>query len=76
MIASFAAHLIAAGAARRAGRRGDRELPVVRKLESRELLRRAAVTRTAVRYAELVDAGDFDGVGRLLAGTTFGGTAS
>jgi 3-phenylpropionate/cinnamic acid dioxygenase small subunit len=28
------------------------------------------------RYAELIDAGDFDGVGRLLAHATFGGPAS
>ncbi len=28
------------------------------------------------RYAELIDAGDFDGVGRLLARSTFGGSAS
>ncbi len=37
------------------------------KLEIAELL---------YRYAELIDAGDFDGVGRLLARATFGGSAS
>ncbi len=35
------------------------------KLEIAELL---------YRYAELIDAGDFDGVGRLLARSTFGGS--
>jgi 3-phenylpropionate/cinnamic acid dioxygenase small subunit len=28
------------------------------------------------RYAELIDAGDFDGVGKLLSRSTFGGPAS
>ncbi|WP_396899165.1 nuclear transport factor 2 family protein [Mycolicibacterium sp.] len=37
---------------------------------------KATVTELLYRYAELVDAGDFDGVGRLLARATFGGTAS
>jgi 3-phenylpropionate/cinnamic acid dioxygenase small subunit len=37
------------------------------KLEIAELL---------YRYAELIDAGDFDGVGQLLARYTFGGPAS
>jgi 3-phenylpropionate/cinnamic acid dioxygenase small subunit len=37
------------------------------KLEIAELL---------YRYAELIDAGDFDGVGQLLARSTFGGPAS
>jgi 3-phenylpropionate/cinnamic acid dioxygenase small subunit len=34
------------------------------------------ITELLYRYAELVDAGDFDGVGQLLARATFGGTAS
>ena len=33
-----------------------------------------AITELLYRYAELIDAGDFDGVGRLLARATFGGT--
>ena len=32
------------------------------------------VTELLYRYAELIDAGDFDGVGQLLARATFGGT--
>ena len=36
---------------------------------------RIAVTELLYRYAELIDAGDFDGVGRLLARSTFGGSA-
>ena len=35
---------------------------------------RLAVTELLYRYAELIDAGDFDGVGQLLARSTFGGT--
>jgi 3-phenylpropionate/cinnamic acid dioxygenase small subunit len=31
------------------------------------------ITELLYRYAELIDAGDFDGVGRLLARSTFGG---
>ena len=34
------------------------------------------ITELLYRYAELIDAGDFDGVGRLLARSTFGGPAS
>lgn len=34
------------------------------------------ITELLYRYAELIDAGDFDGVGRLLARSTFGGQAS
>lgn len=34
---------------------------------------RAAITELIYRYAELVDAGDFDGVGDLLARASFGG---
>jgi 3-phenylpropionate/cinnamic acid dioxygenase small subunit len=34
------------------------------------------ITELLYRYAELIDAGDFDGVGRLLARSTFGGLAS
>jgi 3-phenylpropionate/cinnamic acid dioxygenase small subunit len=33
-----------------------------------------AITELLYRYAELIDAGDFDGVGRLLARATFGGS--
>jgi 3-phenylpropionate/cinnamic acid dioxygenase small subunit len=33
-----------------------------------------AITELLYRYAELIDAGDFDGVGQLLARATFGGT--
>ena len=33
-----------------------------------------AITELLYRYAELIDAGDFDGVGQLLARSTFGGT--
>ena len=35
-----------------------------------------AVTELLYRYAELIDAGDFDGVGLLLARATFAGTRS
>jgi 3-phenylpropionate/cinnamic acid dioxygenase small subunit len=35
-----------------------------------------AVTELLYRYAELIDAGDFDGVGLLLGRSTFGGPAS
>ncbi|MFV8053591.1 nuclear transport factor 2 family protein [Mycobacterium sp. 48b] len=34
------------------------------------------VTELLYRYAELIDAGDFDGVGTLLGRATFGGPAS
>jgi 3-phenylpropionate/cinnamic acid dioxygenase small subunit len=34
---------------------------------------RAAITELIYRYAELIDAGDFDGVGQLLARAAFGG---
>jgi 3-phenylpropionate/cinnamic acid dioxygenase small subunit len=33
-----------------------------------------AITELLYRYAELIDAGDFDGVGALLSQATFGGT--
>jgi 3-phenylpropionate/cinnamic acid dioxygenase small subunit len=33
-----------------------------------------AITELLYRYAEMIDAGDFDGVGRLLARATFGGS--
>jgi hypothetical protein len=33
-----------------------------------------AITELLYRYAELIDAGDFDGVGGLLSRATFGGT--
>lgn len=46
---------------------GSRIGTVAHKLEITELL---------YRYSELIDAGDFDGVGHLLARATFGGTAS
>ncbi|MGV9802304.1 nuclear transport factor 2 family protein [Mycobacterium sp. NPDC003449] len=35
-----------------------------------------AITELLYRYAELIDSGDFDGVGRLLGRATFAGTAS
>jgi 3-phenylpropionate/cinnamic acid dioxygenase small subunit len=35
-----------------------------------------AITELLYRYAELIDAGDFDGVGQLLSRSTFGGAAS
>lgn len=41
-----------------------------------ELAVRLAVTELLYRYAELIDAGDFDGVGALLARATFGGPAA
>ena len=34
---------------------------------------RAAITELLYRYAELIDAGDFDGLGALLAEAEFGG---
>ena len=34
------------------------------------------ITELLYRYAELIDAGDFDGVGQLLARSRFGGPAS
>ena len=37
---------------------------------------RLAITELLYRYAELIDAGDFDGVGQLLARATFGGAAT
>jgi SnoaL-like domain len=37
---------------------------------------RLAITELLYRYAELIDAGDFDGVGRLLGRATFAGTRS
>jgi hypothetical protein len=37
---------------------------------------RLAVTDLLYRYAELIDAGDFDGVGQLLGRSTFAGTRS
>jgi 3-phenylpropionate/cinnamic acid dioxygenase small subunit len=41
-----------------------------------DLAAKLAVTELLYRYAELVDAGDFDGVGALLGRATFGGPAS
>jgi 3-phenylpropionate/cinnamic acid dioxygenase small subunit len=35
-----------------------------------------AITELLYRYAELIDTGDFDGVGQLLARATFAGTRS
>lgn len=37
---------------------------------------RLAITELLYRYAELIDAGDFDGVGQLLSRATFAATAS
>jgi 3-phenylpropionate/cinnamic acid dioxygenase small subunit len=34
------------------------------------------ITELLYRYAELIDAGDFDGVGALLARSTFGGSGA
>ena len=34
-----------------------------------------AITELLYRYAELIDAGDFDGIGRLLARGSFAGTS-
>ena len=34
------------------------------------------ITELLYRYAELIDSGDFDGVGRLLARASFGGTST
>ena len=34
------------------------------------------ITELLYRYAELIDAGDFDGVGVLLARATFGGSGA
>ncbi|MDV3127414.1 nuclear transport factor 2 family protein [Mycobacterium sp. 21AC1] len=41
-----------------------------------ELASRLAVTELLYRYAELIDAGDFDGVGHLLDRATFAGAAT
>jgi 3-phenylpropionate/cinnamic acid dioxygenase small subunit len=40
-----------------------------------ELADKFAITELLYRYSELIDAGDFDRVGQLLARATFGGTA-
>jgi 3-phenylpropionate/cinnamic acid dioxygenase small subunit len=45
-------------------------------VSAEELAAKLAVTELLYRYAELIDAGDFDGVGVLLARATFGGPAS
>jgi 3-phenylpropionate/cinnamic acid dioxygenase small subunit len=37
---------------------------------------RVEIIELLYRYAELIDAGDFDGVGQLLSRSTFGGRAS
>jgi hypothetical protein len=37
---------------------------------------RLAITELLYRYAELIDAGDFDGIGQLLGRATFGGAAT
>ena len=76
MIASFAAHLIAAGAAPSPlDAASDPGLPVV-KGQVRMSEDKLAVTELLYRYAELIDAGDFDAVGQLLArAPTFGGAA-
>jgi len=42
----------------------------------RGLADKLAITELLYRYAELIDAGDFDGVGLLLSRATFGGPAS
>jgi 3-phenylpropionate/cinnamic acid dioxygenase small subunit len=45
-------------------------------MSANEVADKLAVTELLYRYAELIDAGDFDGVGALLSRATFGGTAS
>ncbi len=75
MIASFAAHLIAAGAPpSRAGRR-QRPGPAGGAGAGRvsDLADKLAVTELLYRYAESIDAGDFDGVGALLGRGSFMG---
>ena len=90
MIASFAAHLIAAGAPPSPlDVASDPGLPVVKGQvvsrsrgprlgysRSRGPRDRLAITDLLYRYAELIDAGDFDGVGQLLGRATFAGTRS
>ena len=77
MIASFAAHLIAAGAPPSPlDAASDPGLPVVKGQVRMSLEDKLAVTELLYRYAELIDAGDFDGVGQLLARATFAGTRS
>jgi len=41
---------------------------------SRSLADKLAIIELLYRYAELIDAGDFDGVGALLSHASFGGT--
>ena len=41
-----------------------------------ELADKLDISELLYRYAELIDAGDFDGVGALLSRSTFGGQAS
>jgi hypothetical protein len=41
-----------------------------------QIAARLAITELLYRYAERIDAGDFDGVGQLLARATFAGTRS
>ena len=41
-----------------------------------DLADKLAITELLYRYAELIDAGDFDGVGELLARSRFGGPTS
>jgi 3-phenylpropionate/cinnamic acid dioxygenase small subunit len=42
-------------------------------MTANEVADKLAVTELLYRYAELIDAGDFDGVGALLSRATFGG---
>jgi 3-phenylpropionate/cinnamic acid dioxygenase small subunit len=44
--------------------------------DSQRVADRLAITELLYRYGELIDAGDFEGVGQLLARATFGGPAS
>lgn len=41
-----------------------------------EVADKLAITELLYRYAELIDAGDFDGIGALLSRASFGGPAS
>ncbi len=78
MIASFAAHLIAAGAAPSPlDAASDPGLPVVKGQvwhEPTSVADKLDIIELLYRYAELIDAGDFDGVGELLSRASFGGT--
>ena len=65
MIASFAAHLIAAGRAHRRRWTSQRPRPASRE-GAGGMTDKLEITELLYRYAELIDAGDFDGVGRAV----------